>query len=113
MLAFSIPGEWSALNLPRLSTSPPNVPFSFGRCANGVQRHCNVSVVFNEYSVVAGETQEASDVLTIFRLRPIHYRTCLLFLGMDAVLVNVKAAKIDFLTSPGTLCTFGLEAMFR
>jgi hypothetical protein len=36
-----------------------------------------------------------------------------MFLGMDAVLVNVKAAKINFLTSPGTFSTFGFEAMFR
>jgi hypothetical protein len=72
-----------------------------------------VSIVFTEFSTVAGETQEASDVLTIFRLRPMHYCMCLMFLGVDAILVNVKAAKIDFLTSPGTLSTFGFEAMFR
>jgi len=81
--------------------------------ANGVQRHCNASVVLNEFSVVAGETQEAFDVLTIVRLRPIHYRTCRMFLGVDAVPGNVKAAIMDFLTSPGTFCTFGFEAMFR
>jgi hypothetical protein len=113
MLAFSIPGKWSALDTPWLFMLPPNVPFSFRRGANGVQWHCNVSIVFNDFSVVAGETQEASDVLTIFRLRPIYNRMCLMFLGMDAVLVNVKAAKIDFLTSPGTFSMFGFEAMFR
>jgi hypothetical protein len=113
MLAFSMPGEWSALDLPWLSTSPRNVPFSFRRDANGIQRHCNVIIVFNEFSVVAGETQEASDILTIFRLRLIHYRTCLMFLGVDAILVSVKAVKINFLTSPGTFSTFGFEATFR
>jgi hypothetical protein len=81
--------------------------------ANGVQRHCKVSKMFNEFSVVAGETQEASDVLNIFRLRQIDYRTCLMFLGVDAMNVNVKASKIDFLTITGTFCTFGFEAMFR
>jgi hypothetical protein len=35
-----------------------------------------------------------------------------MLLGVDAVLVNVKAAKINFLTSPGAFCTFGLETMF-
>jgi len=69
--------------------------------------------VFDEFSLVAGDTLEPSDVLAIFRLRPIHYRTCLMFLGVDAVLFNVKAAKIDFLTSSCTFCTFGFEAMFR
>jgi len=113
MLAFSIPGEWSALDLPWLSTSPPNVCFSLRRGASGVRRHCNVSVVFNEFSIVTGETQEASDVLTILRLRPICYRTCLVFLSVDAVPVNIKATKIDFLTSPGTFCMFGFETMFR
>jgi hypothetical protein len=68
--------------------------------------------VFNEYSVVACETLEASDVLTIFRLRPIQYHMWLMFLGVDAVLVIVKPAKIDFLTSAGTFCTCPFKAMF-
>jgi len=71
-----------------------------------------VSIVFNEFSIVTAEAQEASDVLTVLRLRPIHYCTSLMLLGVDAVQVNVKAAKIIFLTSPGTFCTFGLETMF-
>ena len=71
-----------------------------------------MSVVFNEFSIVTGEAQEASEVLTVLRLRPIHYRTSLMLLGMDAILVNVKAAKINFLTSSGVFCTFGLETMF-
>jgi len=58
-----------------------------------------VSVVFNEFSIGTGEAQEASDVLTVLRLRPINYRMSLMLLGMDAVLVNVKAAKINFLTN--------------
>jgi hypothetical protein len=29
--------------------------------------------------------------------------------GLDAVLVNVKVAKINFLTSPGTFCLFAIE----
>jgi hypothetical protein len=36
-----------------------------------------------------------------------------MFLGVDAILVNVKGAKIDFLTSAGTFCTFGFEVVFR
>jgi hypothetical protein len=68
-----------------------------------------VSIVFIEFPVVAGETREAFDVLTIFRLRPSHYSTCLMFQGVNAVLVNVKAAKMDFLTSPGTFSPFGFE----
>jgi len=36
-----------------------------------------------------------------------------MFLGVDAVLVNVKASKIEFLTSPGTFCTFHFETIFR
>jgi hypothetical protein len=36
-----------------------------------------------------------------------------MFLGADTVLVIVRAAKIDFLTSPCTIYTFGFEAMFR
>jgi len=32
---------------------------------------------------------------------------------MDAILVNVKAAKVDVLTSPGTSRMFGLETMFH
>ena len=99
------------LDLPPLSTSPANVPFAFRRVTNGVQRHCNVSVVFAEFTVLAGETQEATDILTIFRLRPILDHMYHIFLGMDAVLVNVKDAKINFLTSPGTFRTFGFEAM--
>jgi hypothetical protein len=68
--------------------------------------------VFNEFSIVTSEAQEASDLLTVVRLRPIHYCTSLTLLGVDAVLVNVKAAKINILTSPGAYCTFGLETMF-
>jgi len=91
----------------------PTSPLSVQRRANGVQRHCNVSVVFDEFSIATGETQEVSDVLTIFRLMPTHYHMCLIFRGVDAVLANVKATKIHFLTSPGTFCTFGFETMFR
>ena len=68
--------------------------------------------VFNNFSIVTSETQEASDVLTIVRLRPIDYRMCLMFLGVDAVLLNLKATKIDVLTNPGTVCTFGFETTF-
>jgi len=112
MLALSIPSEWNLPDSPRFSTSPPHVPFSFRRSANRVQRHRNVSVVFNEFSIVTGEAQEASDVLTVLRLRPIHHGTSLMLLGVDAVRVNVKAAKINFLTSPGAFCMFGLWTMF-
>jgi len=66
-------------------------------------------MVFDESSSVTGEAQEASDVLTVLGLRPIHSRTSLLLLGLDSVLVNVKAAKIKFLASPGAFCTFGHE----
>ena len=99
MLALSIPSEWSVPESPRFSMSPPQVPCSFQRCANRAQRHRNVSIVFNEFSIRTGQAQEASDVLTILRLRPINHRMSLMLLGMDAVLVNVKAAKINFLTS--------------
>ena len=112
MLAISIPGEWSALD-PRLSTSPPNILISHGRGANGVQWHSNVSIVFNELSIVTGETQTASDILTIFRLRPIHYLMCGMFVGVDAVLLDVKAATIDILTCPGTFYMLGFQTMFR
>jgi len=37
----------------------------------------------------------------------------LMLLGVDAIIVNVKATKINFLTSPGAFCTFVLETMFR
>jgi hypothetical protein len=74
-LALSIPGEWSVLDHSRRSTWPSNVPFSIRSGANGVQPHCNISLGFNEFFSVAGDTQEASDILTIFMLRPIHYRT--------------------------------------
>jgi hypothetical protein len=112
MLALSITGEWSVLDIPWFAKSLQNVPISFRRCANRVQRYCKVSILANEFSVVAAESQEASDVLTILRLRPIKYRTWLLFLGVDAAIVKVRATKIEFLTSQGTFCTFGFEAMF-
>ena len=112
MLAFSVPSKRSALDPPRLSTSPSDITISFRRDANSVQRHCNVSVVFKELSIVSSEAQEASDVFIVFWLRPIHYRMSLMLLGVDALLVNNKAAKIDFLTSPGAFCSFGLETMF-
>jgi len=35
-----------------------------------------------------------------------------MFLGMDAVLVNVKAAMINFQTSAGRFCLFGIMTMF-
>jgi len=111
MLAFSAPCKWSAHDPPELSTLPPNVRFCFRPSANSIQWHCNVSVVLNEFSIVTSESQEASDVLTVFRLRPIHYHTSLMFLGVDVVLINAKAAKINFLTSPGAFCLFGLETM--
>jgi len=34
-----------------------------------------------------------------------------MLLGVDAILFNVKATQIDFLTSPGAFCTFGLQTM--
>ena len=101
------------LDLPRLCMLPPEVSFSLQRGANGMQRHSNVNLVFNEFSIVTGDTQKATDVLTIFRLRPIHYCMGLIFLGMDAALVNVKAREIYFRTSPGTVYTFGFETIFR
>ena len=67
--------------------------------------------MFNELSIVPSEAQEASDVLTDFWLRPIRYRMRLMLLGVNAVLVDIKAAKIDFLTSPDSFCSFGLETM--
>ena len=113
MLAFLVPGEWGAEDLLRLSTSPPNVPFSFRRSADGVQRHGDVSVVFNEFSIVTGEAQEASDVFTIFRLGPIHDRTGFMFLSVDAVLVDVKPTEVDFLMSLGAFRTFSFKTVFR
>jgi hypothetical protein len=32
-------------------------------------------------------------------------------LGVDAIFANVNAAKIDFLTSSGAFCLFGIETM--
>jgi len=113
MLAFTVRGEWSEPNTPRLSISPPDFPLYILRGANRMQRHCNGSVVSNEFSIVTCEVQVASDVLTVFRLRAIHYHRGLMFLGVDAVLFNAKAAKDDFLISPGVFYTFSLETMFH
>lgn len=35
-----------------------------------------------------------------------------MFLGLDAVHVNIKATKVDFPTSPGAFRTFGLDTIF-
>jgi len=107
MLAFSIPGKWCVPDSAWFPISQPYVPFSFGRSANRAQWHRNVSLEFNGLSIVTGEAQEDSDILTVLRLRPIHYRTSRILLGVDAVLVNVKVTKIDFLISPGAFCMFG------
>jgi hypothetical protein len=112
MLAFSVPSKWSAHNRPHLSTLLPNVLCSFRWGVNSVQLHCIMSVVFNELSIVTSEAQEASDVLTALSPRPIRHHTNLMLLGIDSVLLNIKAAKIAFLTSPGTFCLFGLQTMF-
>jgi hypothetical protein len=64
--------------------------------------------VLNEVSIITGQAQEVSDVLTVLRLRPIHYHTTLMLLGVDAVIVNVKAAKINILTRLATFCTLAL-----
>lgn len=112
MLAFSVPTQGSAHDLPHTSRLLPNILLSLLRGANCVQQHCNVSIVFNEFCIVTGEAQNASDVLSVFRLRPLHYLTHLMALGVDAVIVNVNAATIDFLTSPGAFCLFRFETWF-
>ena len=71
-----------------------------------------MSVVFNELAIVSSEAQEASDIHTVFRLRPIHYCMGLMFLSMDAVHVNIKATVVDIQTSPGLCCMFGSETVF-
>jgi hypothetical protein len=68
--------------------------------------------VFNAFSIVTVEALEVSDVFTVLTLRPIHYHTSLMLLGVSAIPVNVQAAKINFLTNRGTFSTFGLEIMF-
>lgn len=108
MLGFSVPGESSAPDLPLLSMSLPNIFFSLPRATDGIQWHCNVYIVFNEFCILTVEPQEASDIFTIFGLRPMHFCNGLMFLGVDAIIVNVKGTKIDFLTSPGTFRTFGI-----
>jgi hypothetical protein len=35
-----------------------------------------------------------------------------MLLGVDAFLGNIKAAQINFQTSSGEFCTFGLETIF-
>jgi hypothetical protein len=109
---FNIVVEWSVAYHPQLSMSSPNISIFHARGANGIQRHCNVSLVFNELCIVTSQTQEASDILTIFRLRPIRYSTSHGFLGVHAVLLNIKGTKIDMLKRPGTFCTFGLDIRF-
>ena len=111
MLAFSVPSKLSTHDPPRLSTLPPNALFPCRQGAHGVQWHCNVSVVFNGFSIVTSEAQEASEVHTVFRLRPIHYCMGHKFVGVETILVKAKAAKIDFRTSPGAFCMFGLVTM--
>ena len=112
MLAFSVPGEWSVHYSPKVSTSPPTVPFLIRRVANGIMGQPNVNIVFNTLSMVTSDAQEASDVLNVVRLRPMEHHTGLIFLSVEAVLVKVKATKVDFLTCQGTFGTFGLETMF-
>jgi hypothetical protein len=68
--------------------------------------------MFNEFSIVTGEAQETSDVLTVFRMGSIHDCTGFMFLGMDAVLVNVKSTEVDFGTGPGAFSMFNLETVF-
>jgi len=72
-----------------------------------------MSIVLNYFSIVAGEAQKASDILTVVRLKPIHYHTALVFLGMDSILPNLKVATVDVLRSPGVFCMFGLDNIFR
>ena len=109
MQALSIPGEWRVPDSPWFSVSPPHLPLSLRRSANHVQWHRNVSIVFNEISIVTGEAQEASDILDVLRLRPNHYRTRLMLLGVDAILVNVKDAIINSLMSPGAFARLALR----
>jgi hypothetical protein len=113
MLAFLVPGEWGAEDFLQLSTSPPNVRISFRRSADGVQCHGDVSVVFNQFSLVSGKAQEVSDIFAVFRLGPIHDCTGFMFLGVDAVLVDVKSTEVDFLTGPGAFHMFSFKTVFR
>jgi hypothetical protein len=111
MLAFSVLSERSMPDSPWFFTLPRHIAFSFRRCTIRVQWHCTVSAVFEEFSIVSGDTQEASDVLTVLSLRPIHHCASSMILGVDAILVHIKAATIDFLTSTGPFCTLGLETV--
>lgn len=100
MLEFLVEGEWSVKHLHRLSQSLSNVLISFWRPVDGVQQYDNLSVVFNEFSTVTGELQEASDIITVFRLGPIHDHKGLMFLGVDDVLRNVRSPEIDCMIGP-------------
>lgn len=113
MLAFSVPGAWGVYDLPPLSTSLPNTACSIQECTNRVQQDCNLSIVFNEFSVLTGEAQNASNIHAVIRLQPIPDCMGLIFLCVDAILVTAKEEKVDFLTGQGTFCTFGHETMFH
>jgi len=109
MLAFFVPSIWSEHDSHWVSTLLPIIPCYVWWGANRVQRLCNVSILFNEFSLVTSEAQEASEVLTTFRLRGIHYHTGLMVPGADTGPVNRNAAKIDFLISLGTFCSLSFR----
>jgi hypothetical protein len=113
MLAVSVLGKLSEPNPPWLSRSLPNFPVYNQWGANNIQWHCYVSVVFNQFSIATCNVQVASDILIVLMLRPIHHHMDFLFLGVNTVLLNFKAAKANCLIGSGKLCTFGIGAMFH
>jgi len=112
MLPLCIPGARRAADLPQLTTSPPNIPDTIRRRAHSVQWHRSVCIVSNEISMVPWEPQEASDVLTIVRFRPIDYYTGYMLLGVNAIILNISATKLFILTIPHKCCMFSHETVF-
>jgi hypothetical protein len=91
MLVFLIHCECTASDLLHTFPSLPNVTCTFQKGGNNVQQDDNVRIVCNEFPIITGEAQQTIGALTVFRLRPIHNCMGCMFLGVDAILANVKA----------------------
>lgn len=79
---------------------------------NLIQPNSNLSVVFNKFSIVTGDAQGASEVSTDFRLRPFYNHMGHRSLDVGAILVNIKALKVNLLTNTESSQKFGLENIF-